>query len=92
MNYRVHFTTGQYLVIGKEVFTLSFQEMLKDPEGTIYINPDHITHIVPEEDTAAGIANTPSPNELRTQKQKDREELLKDPKMLLKRAAEGGEE
>lgn len=101
--YRVFFTTGQSTLITEDQLQLLVKKILEEnirlyhllaEDATHYrlINIDHVTHITPEVESRSGVTGRPTPDDLKYQKQKDKEELLKDPNMILKRAVEKDEQ
>lgn len=96
MDHRVIFTTGQAITINEAVV----QKILdKYPDDFIVtqeiilnvLGRSPIAYILPVHETPSGIAHRPTPDDLKYQQQKDKEEMMKDPKMILARAVKKDE-
>jgi hypothetical protein len=100
MSYIVTFISGRTKVISDETERSIHEIGLEgrgDKDGSLLhclegkINYDQIESVYLLQEAKSGITGTPTPDDLRTQKTKDREELLGNPKMLIQRAVEKDE-
>jgi hypothetical protein len=95
-HYIVHLTNGERLTIDEYDFSMMQEHLTtgnpqwwkRQDENMVLFNFDHILYILPEQEVTTGVTRTPSPDDLRTQKRKDMEEILKNPKAIIKRATE----
>lgn len=84
MKYRIHFTTGESIVLDRQVYLIDFVTFVNDQEVDYYINPRHITHITPEpEGTESTIIKTPNPSTVKEEAEKKRQEIIGNPKAVL---------
>lgn len=98
MSYRVFFTTGQSILIREA----AFNEVIKDntSKGLIidnsnivcYLNMNHITYIIPEQEASSGIKSSPKPEDIRQKAQEKEDSIKGDSTQILDRAKKSYDE
>lgn len=84
MRYIIHFISGNTLTITEE----QYKQVLRHEVQELYVNMENVEYMIPEQEAPSGITHTPTPQELKKAKDKERDQIKGDTTAILKRTQE----
>lgn len=103
MNYRVHFSSGNTLVISEKRYLMLARVAVEDytspvsvediPEDPSIIMLENVDYVIPEPESTSEVIKQPTVQDLKDAEKKKREAIIADPKKVLSdiQNNEGGE-